>query len=107
VRRRHRKDDNHKEVQGAIEQMGYLFLNCSQSALGFDALAVKAGRFVPIEIKDGKKRPSARKLTPHEVKVHAALKAHGVTVEIVTGINDSLDVLRLRDRNYYGKEERR
>lgn len=100
-RRSHRLDGNHHEVRQALERVGYLFLDCSQTNLGFDALVVKAGRLVPVEIKDGRRAPSAQRLTPHEVEVHARLKAHGVTVEILTGVDQSLDVLLEPRRNFY------
>lgn len=99
-RRRHRLDSNHKAVRAALEALGYTFLDCSQTSLGFDAIVVRQGRFVPVEIKDPK---SSRKLklSPHEAKVHQQLKAQGVTVEILTGVDASLDVLRQPERNYY------
>jgi hypothetical protein len=107
VRRRHRKDRNHPEIREAVEALGYLWIELSQTNTGLDAIVVKHGRMVPVEVKDGARPPSARKLTPHEEQVHQQLKERGITVEILTGVDQSLDVLRARDRNYYGTEERR
>jgi hypothetical protein len=58
-------------------------------------------------VKDGALPPSARKLTPHEELVHAKLKTKGITVEIVTGVDESLDVLRERKRDFYATERNR
>lgn len=102
-KRSHRKDANHDQVKAELERLGYLFIDTSQTNLGLDAIVVKHGRMVPVEIKDPK---SSRKLklSPKEAKMHQLLKAYGVTVEILTGDNESLDVLREPRRNFYGKE---
>lgn len=85
---RHRLDANHKGLCDAVERMGWFVWNASQSGLGVDAILVKAGRMVPVEIKDGSKPLSAQKLTKHEQDVHATLKAHGVRVEILCSLDD-------------------
>ena len=86
--RRHRLDANHSDIRRAVEAMGWLWMDCSQTALGFDALIAKSGRLVPIEVKDGAKPMSAQQLTPHEADVHATLKAHGVVIEIICSVDD-------------------
>jgi len=68
--------------------MGFLFLDCSQSSLGFDALVATHGRLTPVEIKDGLKAPSRQRLTPHERETHARLLAHGVRIELLTSLAD-------------------
>jgi hypothetical protein len=106
----HAKDRNHKAVRKAVERLGYVWIDLAQSSAGIDAIVCRGGRCVPIEVKDGSLPPSKQKLTPHEQQVHALLKAHGVTVEILTGDNESLDVLkgdqRQATRNFYRREEK-
>lgn len=99
---RHRKDVNHERLTQAAERLGWYVLNTSQSEIGFDAIMVKGGRIVFTEIKDGNKPISAQKLTPHEERVHATLKRHGITVEILTCVADLLMLERAhpRRRNY-------
>ena len=87
---RHRKDANHDAITDAAEQLGWYVENVSQTDLGYDAILTKAGQTVRAEIKDGHKPMSQQTLTPHEKRVHARLKAHGITVEILTCEEDLL-----------------
>ena len=60
-----RVDANHAEIADAFRECGCSFL--SMSALGDgapDGLVGWGGLCIPVEIKDGRKPPSARKLTP-------------------------------------------
>ena len=93
--RRHRQDRNHHEIREAAEALGWLWQDTSQTHLGYDAILVKGGRTVYAEIKDGQKPMRAQRLTPHEVRVHRTLKAHGVTVEILTCVADLVVLSRV------------
>ena len=104
---RHRKDANQAALLEAAERIGWCALNASQSNLGFDAILVKAGRIVLAEIKDGDKPMSAQKLTPHEQDVHAKLKAHGITVEILTSEADVIALERPHRRGSYDDRQMR
>lgn len=88
MRKTHRKDANHAQIRQAAERMGFYFWDASQSSLGVDAFLVKAGRLVPVEVKDGSKPPSAQQLTKHEQRVHIDLMQHGVRVILLTCIED-------------------
>jgi len=85
---RHRTDTNQQQLRDAAEQLGWLWLNASQTNLGFDAILVKGGRVVLAEVKDGSKPPSAQQLTPHERDTHMLLERHGVIVELLTCVDD-------------------
>ena len=56
-----------------------------------DILVGYRGRSYPVEIKDGSKPPSARTLTPDQVRWHAAWKGD---VYVVESVAEALDVLR-------------
>jgi hypothetical protein len=43
-----------------------------------------------VEVKDGQKPPSERRLTPNEAKVHAAFAAAGVPVVIIESIEEAV-----------------
>ena len=105
MRRRAKVDRNQAELVAELRARGWLWLDLSAVGGGCpDGIAVKGGRIVFCEIKDGNKPPSARKLTPAQVELHAVLKAKAVTVEILTCADD-LSVLgrELRPRR---EEER-
>ena len=100
MQRSHRKDGNHDLVVQAIRRRGYFWWDASQTNLGVDGFAVGHGRLVPVEIKDPK---SKRKLalSEHEHKIHTILRRHGIAVELLTGDDQSLDVLTPPARDFY------
>jgi len=89
-RRARRTDDNQQDVIDALRKAGWHVHVTSHAGDGFvDAVAAKGGRVALIEIKDGRKPPSARKLTEDEAKVHAAFAAKGVTVQVIESVEDA------------------
>jgi hypothetical protein len=96
MRRAPRKDANHAEVVAALRAAGVWVCDTAGVGNGFPDLLVWArGRFHLLEVKDGRKPASQRKLTPDEVAwirncpgvVHVvccaedALRAVGLNVE--------------------------
>ena len=67
-RRAAKKDANHNEVTDAFTSLGYSVLDISQLKNCCDAIVAKAGKTIAIEIKDGSKPPSQRKLSEGEIK---------------------------------------
>lgn len=68
---RKRTDSNQNEVFKVFRQMGCTVLNLSNLGGCCDGLvAVSLDRQFLVEIKDGSKPPSQRKLTPAEAKFH-------------------------------------
>lgn len=87
----HRRDDNHREIADALEAAGWFVLDTSQAGNGCpDLFAAKGGVLVPIEVKDGAKKPSLRKLSEKEQKVHAAFAAKGVTVAVIETVEQAV-----------------
>lgn len=86
-----RTDSNSSQILEALAACGWYWLDTSRAGFGApDGFAVRAGRLVPIEIKDGDKPPSARQLTPREIEVHAAFAAAGVPIRIVSNVDEAL-----------------
>lgn len=92
MHKRHRLDSNHKAVVAELERRGYGWIDTSQTNIGFDGLVLVHGRLIPCEIKDPRSTRGLR-LTTHEAKVAEHCLRHGVRVELLTGVDDSLDVL--------------
>ena len=50
-------------------------------------------RWELVEVKDGKKSPSAQKLTDHEIGVRAVLNEMGLEYNVVTSLEDAAKLL--------------
>ncbi len=84
MRRAARTDDNHGAVIDALRKAGWSVWSTAALGKGFaDAIAAKNGRTLLLEIKDGRKPPSARKLTPAETAFHASWPGELYIVESV------------------------
>lgn len=85
TRRAARVDANHREVIQALRAAGCIVADTSRLGSGFpDAIATRrpdgSSRVVMLEIKDGAKPPSARKLTEAEAEFARVWGDHCVTV---------------------------
>ena len=65
-----RVDSNHAEVVGWFEDLHCSVINVSRTPCGFDLVVGYGGLSICVEVKDGKKSPSRRKLSDTEKKVH-------------------------------------
>ena len=66
MRRANRRDENHREVIEEFKRLNWQVLDTADLKNAFDILVARCGVMICIEIKDGKKVPSARKLTKGE-----------------------------------------
>jgi len=66
-------DDNHTDIVKAFRSVpGCLVKDTSRVGSGFpDIIVLYRGRIILVEIKNGEKSPSRRKLTPDQVEFHA------------------------------------
>ena len=71
-RRAAKVDDNQKEIVALFRKLGWTVLIISQLKNCCDIIVSKSGRTVAIEMKDGAKPASARKLSDGEVKFRDA-----------------------------------
>ena len=91
MRRRARVDANHGEVRSALRAAGWTVVDCAGVGSGFpDLIIVRRGTIRMVEIKDGAKVKSAQKLTEDEVQFHQLMAAAGVTVSVVTSVEEAL-----------------
>ena len=86
MRRAAAVDANQSEIVAAFRKLGCAVFPTHQIGKGFPDIAVKCGpRLVLVEVKDGRKPPSARKLTPAERLFHDAWVG---VVEVVSSVDD-------------------
>lgn len=72
MRRIPRKDANHQRVVLAFIELGCSVLDLAAVGNGCpDLLVARHGKMKLVEIKDGEKCPSGRKLTKHQSRFHA------------------------------------
>lgn len=84
MRRAARVDDNQRQIIDALRKIGATVQPIHQLGKGVpDILVGFRDRNLVLEIKDGKKPPSARKLTEDEFVWHANWKGQVAVVESV------------------------
>ena len=84
-------DANHSAIVSALEQIGVGVLDTSGAADGWsDLVTFQRGIMRAVEIKDGEKPPSARKLTIAQVRAHELARVHGCTIHVVTSVDEAL-----------------
>ena len=76
-RRANKVDDNHSEIIAAIRAAGISVYNTSVVGQGFpDIVCGYGGRTYLVEIKDGAKTPSQRRLKPQQEAFRASWLGH-------------------------------
>jgi Holliday junction resolvase len=91
IRRAAKVDANHREIAAALIRCGAWVVDCSAVGQGFpDLLVSHRGKLTLVEIKDGAKSPSRRKLTPAQVDFHALAKAAGTPVRVVETVEQAI-----------------
>lgn len=90
-RRAARVDANQPEIVAALRSIGAEVTDLSRVGSGVcDLLVSYRGNWYAIEIKDGRKPPSERKLTPDQVEWHGKQRAK---VHIATNIHEAFDAV--------------
>ena len=86
-------DRNQAAVVAALRKIGCKVYVCSSFGKGFPDLLVgfPDRTLAYVEIKDGSKPPSARKLTPDQVKFHA--EWYGWPLFVVTSVDEALGLV--------------
>jgi Holliday junction resolvase len=81
-----RTDDNHTEIINAFRSCGFSVQDLSAAGDGIpDLLIGRRGKNYLIEVKDGNKPPSKRKLTQKQLDWHDAWLGQ---VEIIESVSD-------------------
>jgi Holliday junction resolvase len=94
VRYRPKLDANQQEIVKGLRAAGCRVLSLASVGGGCpDLLVGRNGRLTLLEVKDGSKPPSARRLTADEVSFGEAWKDQ---VEVVTSLDDALRAVGAR-----------
>lgn len=92
MRKAARVDANHTQVVMALQTAGATVQSLAAVGQGVpDLLVGFQGKTILMEIKDGEKPPSARRLTEQQLKWHGAWR--GGPVAIVDGVDAALRAL--------------
>jgi len=93
MRRAAKVDANHKQIVTALRRCGCSVQDLSAVGEGCpDLLVGVGGKNLLLEVKDGEKRASERKLTPHQVEWHGRWKGQKC---VVTSVDEALAVVGL------------
>lgn len=92
LRRAARKDNNHQEIVSALRQVGCYVLDISQLKNCCDLMVARGGKWIALEIKDGDKPKSARKLTPGE-QTFFEQAGHRGPVKVVTNVTEAIQAI--------------
>jgi hypothetical protein len=99
-RRAGRVDANHGAIVEVLEAHGWTVISLANVGRGVPDLLVGRtgaqegyGRCYLIEVKDGAKKPSARKLTPDQVRVHA-----NMPVVVIASVDEAIAWCRAQAR---------
>lgn len=97
MRRAAKVDANHAEIVAALRSAGCWVMDLSAVGKGCPDLLVHGPTWpwhlTLLEIKDGSKPPSERKLTPAQVKFHAGCNA---PLMVVTSADEALAAMGIR-----------
>ena len=85
-RRAAKVDANQKEIVKTFRDLGWAVLIVSQLKNCCDIVVSRNGRTVAVEIKDGSKVPSARKLTEGELKFKDSWQGEYALIESVDDV---------------------
>ena len=88
-----RTDSNHAEIVAGLRQCGVAVLDLHALPGALDALCGFRGRLTLLEIKDGAKSASRKRLTPAELATVELFALHGCSVAVVDSLDAALKVL--------------
>lgn len=92
-----RVDANHWEIFNTLKRLGWCVISTAELGGGFpDLVAAKDGVIKLIEVKDGRKRPSAQKLTACEALYHRDMAAAGCPIVIVRSVDDAINLQAIK-----------
>lgn len=91
-------DDNHGVIVRTLRGLGAYVIDCAHVGSGFpDLLVGWRGRWTLVEVKDGAKSPSRRRLTADQIPLHAECDRRGLPCVVVTNEIEALALLGAKE----------
>lgn len=91
-----RVDANQADIVDTLRRCGAEWIPVSgDPTIGFDGLVAFRGKLEVVEVKDGSKPPSERRLTDREAKRKAQLENKGVSYNVLESVDDALRLIEV------------
>lgn len=87
-----KRDANERAILATLRALGVWYYQMDRNA-GFDLLLAHCGRLFVVEIKDGARPVSGKRLTPNEDDTRTALEWHGIPYAICETLDEVLRVI--------------
>lgn len=100
MRRAARTDENQSEIVYALRKIGATVLITSNIKNAFDVLVGYRGKLYIVEIKDGSKPPSQKRLTEGELKCKESFERVGVSYNVVESVEEAIELVTRKDNDY-------
>ena len=89
--RARRTDANHSQIIATFRRCGFSVLDLSRVGCGCGDALIAKGRTVMVEIKDGSKPPSVRRLTPDEERFALSWKGE---YHVIASVDEALVLIQ-------------
>ena len=99
MRRAAKVDENQSVIVKALRRIGCTVLITSQLKNAFDLLVGYDGKLFIMEVKDGEKPPSQRKLSEGEQKCADDFERVNVPYNVVNSIDEAVELVTKRESN--------
>ena len=93
MRRAAKVDSNQSEIVAALRKRGAVCIITSQLKNAFDLLVCFNGKIHIVEIKDGNKPQSARKLTEGELVCKSLVESVGCSYNVINSVDEALELI--------------
>ena len=93
MRRAAKIDSNQPQIVKALRRSGAFVILTSQLKNAFDLLVIYRGTIYIVEVKDGEKVKSKRKLTEGEMLCQHGVESHGAKYHIIESVDDALKMI--------------
>ena len=87
-------DSNHTEIVDTFRSLGCIVTSTTCVKRFCDMVVAYKGLYLLVEVKDGEKPPSQRKLTPKEQEYHLEVASVGCKVHIIKSNKEAINLIK-------------